>query len=115
MCFWLAAYSLVAARRAAYGLWSLRTRPRFATSPIIQVTFTTPPGQGTQTYASYDGKIVELTGEVQSVLNGNARAEQDTHHRNSRFADTSYCKFADRKPDIESVGFFRKTWRPCRV
>jgi hypothetical protein len=70
----LLARGLLTRRGKADSLWTLEPKnsPKIRGESIIQVTFTTPPGQGTQTYASYDGKIVELIGEVQSVLNGNA-------------------------------------------
>jgi hypothetical protein len=70
----LLARGLLTRRGKAGSLWTLEPKnsPKARGESIIQVTFTTPPGQGSQTYAGYDDKVVELTGEVKSIFNGNA-------------------------------------------
>jgi len=55
-------------------LWILRTNNslRFQGEAILQVTFTTPAGEASIAYAGYEGKQVELAGEVKEVFHGNA-------------------------------------------
>jgi hypothetical protein len=55
-------------------LWILKTSnsPRFRDEAILEVTFTTKSGEASIAYAAYEGKQVELVGEVKEVFNGNA-------------------------------------------
>jgi hypothetical protein len=55
-------------------LWILKTNnsPRFRDEAILEVTFTTRAGEASIAYAPYEGKQVELVGEVKEVFHGNA-------------------------------------------
>jgi len=55
-------------------LWILKTNnsPRFREEAILEVTFTTRAGEAAIAYAAYEGKQVELVGEVKEVFQGNA-------------------------------------------
>ena len=55
-------------------LWVLKTSdsPKFRDELILEVTFTTRPGTPTQSFVPFAEKQIELTGEVKSVLHGNA-------------------------------------------
>jgi len=55
-------------------LWVLRTEnaPKIRGEAITQVTFTTQVGSATRAYDGYAEKVVELTGEVKRVDQGNA-------------------------------------------
>jgi hypothetical protein len=55
-------------------VWILKTNnsPRFRDEAILEVTFTTPAGEASIAYAAYEGKQVELVGEVKEVFHGNA-------------------------------------------
>ena len=55
-------------------LWMLKTdnSPRFQDEAILEVTFTTRAGEASIAYAAYEGKKVELVGEVKEVFHGNA-------------------------------------------
>jgi hypothetical protein len=55
-------------------LWILKTdnSPKFRDEAILEVTFTTKTGEASIAYAAYEGKQVELVGEVKEVLRGNA-------------------------------------------
>jgi len=54
-------------------LWMLEPadKPKFRDESILRVTFTTRVGEDSKAYEAYDGKLVELTGEVKSVFHGN--------------------------------------------
>jgi hypothetical protein len=54
--------------------WILKTNnaPRFRDEAILEVTFTTKAGETSIAYAAYEGKQVELVGEVKEVFHGNA-------------------------------------------
>jgi hypothetical protein len=58
----------------AGSLWTLRTdnATKFRDESVLQVSFTTPPGEASLAYAGYEGKVVEIVGEVKSVIHGNA-------------------------------------------
>jgi hypothetical protein len=55
-------------------LWILKTNnsPRFREEAILEVTFTTKAGEASIAYAAYEGKQVELVGEVKEAFHGNA-------------------------------------------
>jgi len=55
-------------------LWILKTSnsPRFRDEAILEVTFTTKSGEASIAYAAYEGKQVELAGEVKEVFHGHA-------------------------------------------
>jgi hypothetical protein len=55
-------------------LWILKTTnsPRLRDEAIREVTFTTLAGEASIAYAAYEGKQVELVGEVKEVFHGNA-------------------------------------------
>jgi hypothetical protein len=55
-------------------LWTLKlgSPTKFRGETILQVTFTTRTGQAPRLYSAYAGKLVELTGEVKEVFQGNA-------------------------------------------
>jgi hypothetical protein len=55
-------------------LWILKPNnsPRFRDETILQVTLTTRAGEASIAYAAYEGKLVELVGEVKEVIHGNA-------------------------------------------
>jgi hypothetical protein len=54
--------------------WILKTNnaPRFRDEAIREVTFTTKAGETSIAYSAYEGKQVELVGEVKEVFHGNA-------------------------------------------
>jgi hypothetical protein len=55
-------------------LWTLKPdgSTKFHDEPVLKVTFSTRPGEESRTYAAYEEKFVELSGEVKSVFHGNA-------------------------------------------
>jgi hypothetical protein len=55
-------------------VWILKTNnsPTFRDEAILEVTFTTPVGEASIAYEAYEGKQVELVGEVKEVFHGNA-------------------------------------------
>ena len=70
----LLARGVLTCRGKAGSLWTLdpKDSPKVRGESIVQVTFTTPAGEGSRTYTGYDGKVVELVGEVKSIFHGNA-------------------------------------------
>jgi len=70
----LLARGLLTRSAKAGSVWTLQTDnfTKFRDESILQVTFTTPPGEASLAYAGYDGKVVEIIGEVKSVFHGNA-------------------------------------------
>ena len=55
-------------------LWILKTdnSPKFRDEAILEMTFTTKPGEASIAYAAYEGRQVEVVGEVKEVFHGNA-------------------------------------------
>jgi hypothetical protein len=55
-------------------LWILKAdnSPKFRHEAILEVTFTTKSGDASTAYVAYEGKHVELVGEVKEVFHGNA-------------------------------------------
>jgi hypothetical protein len=55
-------------------LWILKAdnSPKFRDEAILEVTFTTKSGEASIAYVAYEGKQVELVGEVKEVFHGNA-------------------------------------------
>jgi len=70
----LVAHGVLSPNDKAGTLWILKTNnsPRFRDEVILEVTFATKTGEASIAYAAYDGKQVELVGEVKEVLHGNA-------------------------------------------
>lgn len=70
----LLAQGVLTRRGKAGSLWTLEptNSPKVRDESILQVTFTTPPGDASRAYAGYDGEVVELIGAVKSVFHGNA-------------------------------------------
>ena len=70
----LVARGVLSRNGKAGNLWILKTNnsPRFRDEAILEVTFTTRAGEASIAYAPYEGKQVELVGEVKEVFHGNA-------------------------------------------
>jgi hypothetical protein len=70
----LVAHGVLSRNGKAGTLWTLKTNnfPSFRDEAILQVTFTTRAGKASIAYAAYEGKQVELVGEVKEVFHGNA-------------------------------------------
>ncbi len=70
----MVAHGVLARTGKAGNLWVLTVTDalRFRDETILEVTFLTPIGDASHAYAPYDGKYVELVGEVKSVFHGNA-------------------------------------------
>jgi hypothetical protein len=70
----MVAHGALARTGKAGNLWVLTVTDalRFRDETILEVTFLTPIGDASHAYAPFDGKSVELVGEVKSVFRGNA-------------------------------------------
>jgi hypothetical protein len=70
----MAAHGVLSRNGKAGNLWVLKVPDalRFRDETILEVTFLTSVGEASNVYAPYDGKYVELVGEVKSVFHGNA-------------------------------------------
>jgi hypothetical protein len=70
----LVAHGVLSRSGKAGPLWILKTTnsPKLRDEAILEVTFTTRAGEASIAYAAYEGKQVELVGEVQEVFHGNA-------------------------------------------
>jgi hypothetical protein len=70
----IVAHGVLSRTDGAGTLWILRAgnSPKFRDETILEVTFTTEAGEASESYIPYDGKYVELTGEVKSTFRGNA-------------------------------------------
>jgi hypothetical protein len=70
----LVAYGVLSRNDKAGTSWMLKTNnsPRFRDEAIREVTFTTRAGEASVAYTAYEGKQVELVGEVKEVFHGNA-------------------------------------------
>jgi hypothetical protein len=70
----LVAHGVLSRNGKAGTLWILKTNnsPRLRDEVILEVTFTTRAGEASIAYAAYEGKQVELVGEVKEVFHGNA-------------------------------------------
>jgi hypothetical protein len=70
----LVAHGVLSRNGKAGTVWILKTNNslRFRDEAILEVTFTTRAGEDSIAYAAYEGKQVELVGEVKEVFHGNA-------------------------------------------
>ncbi len=70
----LIAHGVLSRNGMAGSLWTLKPELslKFRDETILEVTFTTKVGPTSHVYDPYDGKFVELAGEVKSVFHGNA-------------------------------------------
>jgi hypothetical protein len=70
----IVSHGVLARNGKAGTLWILRTNDplKFQNETILQVTFTTAVREASIAYAAYEGKPVELVGEVKEVSHGNA-------------------------------------------
>jgi hypothetical protein len=70
----LVAHGVLSRSGKAGTLWILKTTnfPKWRDEAIREVTFTTRAGEASIAYAAYEGKQVELVGEVKEVFHGNA-------------------------------------------
>jgi len=74
----LVAHGVLTRNGKAGSLWILQPTdsPKIRDEPILQVTFTTRPGEPSRLFAAYESRSVELIGEVKSVFHGNAVLSQ---------------------------------------
>jgi hypothetical protein len=70
----LVAHGMLSRNGKAGTLWILKTTnsPKLRDEAIREVTFTTRAGEASIAYTAYEGKQVELVGEVKEISHGNA-------------------------------------------